>query len=243
MGASCGGSGGGQPVPEGRSSPASPASPASRSRRASDGGRRYRSGTGSPLTQAREGCSHRITAAAATREVAKPPVTKPRRNSGTARTVSANRAERLRCITCQPRMAVAAASAPVTVASRRTTSRTEVTSRSSACSGGFASSSSRPRRVSRESREPIWANTERITRTDPRIVTQPAIVTWRGRSWGFGTAPFQQTAGCAPRPASYAGCRSCPGHAPPTPGPSGWTGTGMMGGCSRTPSATAAPPP
>ena len=49
-----------------------------------------------PSNQSRAGCSHSIAAEAATTDDTKPPVTMPVRNRGTASTVSASRALRLR---------------------------------------------------------------------------------------------------------------------------------------------------
>ncbi len=49
-----------------------------------------------PSNQSRAGCSHSIAAEAATTDETKPPVTMPVRKRGTASTVSASRALRLR---------------------------------------------------------------------------------------------------------------------------------------------------
>ena len=52
--------------------------------------------SGPPSNHERDGCNHSITADAATTEDTNPPVTMPVRKSGTASTVSASRALRLR---------------------------------------------------------------------------------------------------------------------------------------------------
>ena len=71
--------------------------PDSRTRRVRDGSFGVaRDSRTTPLNQSLEGWNHSITEAAATTDDRKPPVTIPLTNSGTASTVSASRALRLR---------------------------------------------------------------------------------------------------------------------------------------------------
>ena len=141
-----------------------------------------RSGSGSPANQERAGCSHSITTAAATSAPMKPPMKAAERKSGTASTESHSRAERERWSTCVPRIAVAVAAAAATIATTRRISRTVSTARPSPSAGGSESRVSMRSRVSSELPAETWPKAEKTTKTEPRMISQAATVTCRGRA-------------------------------------------------------------